>query len=602
MIPGRNIALDISRSWNRLGPDPRRFAVLSALFLLVPVLDVAGVGMAYPVMVLMQGGEAAIATSTGAVRWILDAVEAIGLTPGLALFVALLALAMSLRAVVEYATAQVATQVSEEAAARIRKEAVATFLSAELTFHLTTNRAEITNVLINETKRIAAVAVASVNLVTGLTIMVVYAVLAAYFMPYVVASAAPIGVAVFIVYKRIVSPAAAYGRELSVLNKIMTVATGEFLGNVRLVKLRSMETEARGIIEKAISDSVVNSLRLKRLSSLLAVTTQPMAVAGLLLVVYIAHTRFGIGLAELGVIALIAYRMVPQLDRVAAAWLTIANNARGVQAFDELLARARAAPALPSGPAMPTALTRAFALRDIRFAYASNGASVDVLTGVDLEIGRGTMVGIVGRSGAGKSTLLDVIARFYDPTAGLVEWDGRDLRDFDLRAYRRRLAMVTQDPLMFDDTILRNVEFGVTGGLTPERMAEVLRLAHCSDFVAALPQGLKTKVGERGVRLSGGQRQRLAFARALASEPDLLLLDEPTSALDSESEAAIQATLAALHGKVTIVVVAHRLATIKRCDKIVVLEGGRAAEIGTHDELIARDGAYRRLFELQSNV
>jgi subfamily B ATP-binding cassette protein MsbA len=198
--------------------------------------------------------------------------------------------------------------------------------------------------------------------------------------------------------------------------------------------------------------------------------------------------------------------------------------------------------------------------------------------------------------------MVDIMARFYDPDIGRILYDGRDIRDIALPSYRRRIEVVSQETVLFDDTIRANVNYGLVPPLDDAGVRAALKQAYCLEFVDGLAEGLDSRIGESGARLSGGQRQRLALARALAADPDILILDEPTSALDAESEAAIQRSLAELHGRTTIVVVAHRLSTIRRADTIVVIEKGRVADVGQHEDLLSRDGHYRQLFETQSNL
>ena len=209
------------------------------------------------------------------------------------------------------------------------------------------------------------------------------------------------------------------------------------------------------------------------------------------------------------------------------------------------------------------------------------------------------MIALVGRSGAGKTTLCNLIARFYDPTEGVVRLDGVDLRDVDVESYRRLLGIVEQDVFLFDGSIAENIAYASR----LESRAEIVRaarVANADGFIEAMPDGYDTRIGERGVRLSGGQRQRLAIARAVLADPRIFILDEATSNLDSESERLIQRALAALMRGRTSFVIAHRLSTIRAADRILVLDAGSIVESGTHDELFARDGAYREMVELQS--
>ena len=233
---------------------------------------------------------------------------------------------------------------------------------------------------------------------------------------------------------------------------------------------------------------------------------------------------------------------------------------------------------------------------DVTFHYESQ--AVPALNDINLTIRAGEMVALVGSSGSGKTTLVNLIPRFYEPTAGRILIDGVDIQSYSLRSLRSQIGMVSQDVVLFDDSIRNNIAFGREDA-TDEDIIQAARLAYAHDFVERLPQGYQTVVGEKGVKLSGGERQRVAIARAILRDPPLLILDEATSALDTESERVVQLALTNLMKNRTTVVIAHRLSTIQRADRIMVLARGSIVEVGTHDELLRRGGQYQRLHAMQ---
>jgi subfamily B ATP-binding cassette protein MsbA len=251
----------------------------------------------------------------------------------------------------------------------------------------------------------------------------------------------------------------------------------------------------------------------------------------------------------------------------------------------------------PGALALPR-LARAIEFHDVLFNY-DDERTTKILRGVSLEVAAGEMVAIVGRSGAGKTTLVNLLPRFFDVTGGAITIDGVDIRDVTLASLRAQIGIVTQETVLFDDTIAGNIAYG-SPGASADAIEAAARAAYAHDFIAAMPNGYRSVIGERGQRLSGGQRQRLAIARALLKNSPILILDEATSSLDTESEHLVQDALANLMANRTAIVIAHRLSTVRRADLIVVLERGRVVEAGRHDELLARPGgAYARLYAMQ---
>jgi ATP-binding cassette subfamily B protein/subfamily B ATP-binding cassette protein MsbA len=334
-----------------------------------------------------------------------------------------------------------------------------------------------------------------------------------------------------------------------------------------------------------------------RLVELLWEFLLPLASAGLMLYGGLQVVRGGLTLGDLMMFLAYLAMLLGPLAVLANSATQFQGDLAGLDRVLDLLAEPVELPRAVDAITVHAAeVAGAIRLRDVSFAYP--GQSERVLQNIDLDVPAGSTVALVGPSGAGKTTLSNLVARFYDPTAGAIELDGLDLRKLDVESYRRLLGIVEQEVFLFDGTVADNISYAARHA-NLEQIREAARLANADEFIRELPLGYDTIIGERGVRLSGGQRQRLAIARAVLANPRILILDEATSNLDTESERLIQRSLATLLKGRTSFVIAHRLSTIRHADIIVVLEHGEIAEQGTHDELMAASGRYRHMVHLQ---
>jgi ATP-binding cassette subfamily B protein len=300
---------------------------------------------------------------------------------------------------------------------------------------------------------------------------------------------------------------------------------------------------------------------------------------------------------RLGQFVLYATFAAGAMAELSEVWGELTQASGSAERLAELLAARSEIVNPPRPKRMPFPPLGTVAFRDVRFAYPSR-PETSALNGVTFEAARGETVAIVGPSGAGKSTVLNLLLRFYDPQAGSVLVDGVASTEADIAQLRGRFALVPQEAVLFDDTIAENIRYGRPGA-TLEEVKRAAAAAHAGAFIAALANGYDTRVGERGITLSGGQRQRIALARAILRDAPILLLDEATSSLDAESEVAVQKALERVMENRTTIVIAHRLATVQRATRILVMDKGRIVEEGRHGELLRRGGLYSRLAELQ---
>jgi subfamily B ATP-binding cassette protein MsbA len=381
-------------------------------------------------------------------------------------------------------------------------------------------------------------------------------------------------------------------------NKLLTDTAQETLSNQTIVKAYTAEKREKSRFAKVANVIARANLR----SGRIAATSPPtIEIIGTVAIVVL----FYFGLREINTNSMDAAQFFTFLFFLLRSYDPMRKISRQHNELTKAFAAARDVwDVLDKDEVLPekanaaelNALSDKIRLENVSFSYQNSDKKI--LDSVSLEIPRGSVVALVGESGGGKSSLIKLVQRLYDPTGGAIFWDDTDLRDARIRSLKKQIALVTQETVLFNETIRYNISYGKPDA-TEEEIREAARIAYAQDFIEELQQGYETLVGERGIFLSGGQRQRIAIARAVLINAPVLILDEATSALDAESERLVQKALANLMRDKTSIVIAHRLSTIRKADKIVVMEKGKIIQTGTHVELLEKGGIYRRLYELQ---
>ena len=483
---------------------------------------------------------------------------------------------------------------------KLRQNIHLAVLKSDLAFHAGQNSGMLLAQVLTYPQQIGNSVQAIANLAVHVLLVAGYSAVLIYLSPALSLVVVPVIVLIAVFYRQLMQRSSQIGRAFNEDTSRLTVEAAQQFQGIRLIKLRFQEETH---LARFLAASLRN-LKLyyegQRINLLISSTINPLLIVAGVVMIYSMVRWGGVGLAELGVFAVALLRLLPVVGTLNVIRANLYTLLPSVDIYEQFLRRATEGRVLLDGSQPCTKIKQGIRFEDVTFSYGkSDEGYVPAVYKVSLDIPRGKTIALVGRSGAGKSTIVDLLARLYDPTAGRITLDGKPLTDYRIGDLRGRISLMSQDSFLFDASIRQNISFGSGRSISGLELESLLKRAHAWDFVQALPDGADAEVGERGTRLSGGQRQRIALARGLAQNPDLLILDEPTSALDGESEEAVQQALRDLHGTLTIVIVAHRLSTIRNADLIYVLDAGRVVASGTHDALLTASNLYRRLFEAQ---
>jgi subfamily B ATP-binding cassette protein MsbA len=373
----------------------------------------------------------------------------------------------------------------------------------------------------------------------------------------------------------------------------VTHRVGEAIQGLRIIKVFTREEIMGAKFEKEnhrFYREMLRVIRLKEFTKLVIDVVTGAGIAAALWYGFILIDRGTLSPGGLGSILAAIYMLFSPIKKIGESYTTFQEIRASIERIDTLLDAKHE----DEGSVKIERFSGSLNFNNVSFAYQSSSAFV--LRDINLEIKQGEIIAVVGLSGVGKSTLVDLIPKFYKPTEGDITIDGTNLNEVDLQSLRELIGIVSQDIILFNDTVRENIAFG-NSEAGDEDIVEAARLAHADEFIQELPDKYESLIGERGLRLSGGQRQRIAIARAILKNPPILILDEATSSLDSVSEAVVQQALEKLMSGRTTIVIAHRLSTIKNADRIIIMERGQISDVGTHEQLMSRSDSYKKLYK-----
>lgn len=595
----------IRRMFGMLHIRKSEVAMLVLFAGLYAIFEGFGISLLLPVLQFAQSGPAAIVAQGGSKIWglILSTTDALHLPLNFFTLLLLAFIPILLRQVTFYGSSWYTARAQTNAVLRIRTEAFNGLMGADPSFLAARQPGDLIAYLTGQTEASGQAVLAFARLLAVVALVILYSLILMYVSPFLTVLAIAAVLLMTYVSRWSIKRARSLGAQASDISRRMYVAISERVHLARLIKMMGQEeVESRHVQELSDEVRVANQGILMSLADI-EITVDPALMLAAFGVLYIGVEYLHMTLAGLGIFLFILLRMNAKAKEFSTVRQSLSANLESLLFVHRTTQEVHEARTLHDGSRQFAGLAHSVDFDNVNFCYQSGeDGSTDVLRDVSASIRAGELTALVGRSGAGKSTLVELIPRLRDATAGRVAFDGVDAREFNLRSLRRRVGYMTQEAMLFDTSIRENLLYGLERAVTEDELWAALDQAYASGFVRKTTDGLDTAIGNRGTRLSGGERQRIVLARVLLQNPDILILDEPTSALDSESEQYIQKALEALHGQKTIIVIAHRLSTVQKADQILAMDDGKIVERGTHEELLALNRVYARLFLQQLSV
>lgn len=572
---------------------PKLTVIIVVLGASTAFLEGIGLSFIWPILEVAQADEP-ITQAQGLLGYFLRVYQFVGIPFQLEFLIIGIALVMTVRFTSSFLVAWLRSIVQMAYEEMLRTRAFDSALDARVSYFDEEGSDDILNAIITETRYSGRVIKDGVLALETAFLAIVYVSVMFYIAPPMALGALILLGGITYLLREIIEPAYTVGSRVAASNERVQEAVQAGTQGIRDVKLFGLSDEVFDVFDEWIGKYRKSSIDLQRNKSAIQNFYDLAAALTLFALIYAGFTYSGLALGELGIFFLAMFRLAPLVSRLNSNIYNLEGNLSHfirTQAFVEELGGRRES----SGDADPGRVST-IEFDDVRFSYTDDE---QVLDGISFSVKREEFVAFVGQSGAGKSTIVSLLARFYDPDEGNITADGTPIEKFDAEAWRDRIAVVRQNPFIFNDTLEGNVTVGNRDASSSE-VERVCEIAKVNQFVDDLPRGYDSELGDDGVRLSGGQRQRVALARALLTDADFLVLDEATSDLDSNLEKEVQASIEAMDRDYGMIAIAHRLSTVQNADRIYTVENGQIIESGSHTDLLTDDGKYAQLHNIQS--